>query len=176
MSINQVCLNQTQTTEIITFYRKISTASNVHEYGKSNDPCLRVKHPNDTFQHTINENEVVRLYTYSVGYIYAHRVYPHKYNDDVQISHYCGNPVNRKRSLCIQGTHMTLESRTDNIARKKCHNYIRKFANRYKKIKSNSFTKGKINVQDINDMLNESEKYHECHCSTKHCFISYGKL
>ena len=174
MATNRIQLDYIQYAEIANFWKKLR--KNVHKYGNENDACWRVKTPSRTFQHEFDEDDkTMKLFTYTVGYIYEHREYPNKPDTIFEISHCCGNVNNSKRSLCINGAHMMLETRKQNCERKKCHNYIRKYANQYKK--ESIFNRGEITVQDINTILSKDEQYHSCECTdTKKCFISFGKL
>ena len=150
---------------------------NVHEYGNSTNKCLRVK--------DINKVEVLRTQykKYAIGFIKHWKFDPYEKckGEDLEISHICGNPKNSQQSLCIQGSHMRLESHNENDSRCDCHKYIRKFErswNRNNKYKIN--VKGILTVERVNQQKRDKLKIDpdDINWVCTHvpvCFINYGK-
>lgn len=122
-----------------------------------------------------------------IGFIAYHKYLPfdrkNSDNEKLQISHICGNVTNRKNSLCIEGSHMRLETKKQNLLRRKCHNYIRQFVNECKRF-YDVLTVGTIKVIDVNNRLTlknikclkKYDKRRYCKCKSKKCFINYGKI
>ena len=160
----------------------------VHKYGtKEIDeeyPCLRVRKVKTFKMNEINKElkEPEKLYHYTLGFIKEYKFCPNKANNPgKEISHVCGNASDRKicetnmrqKSLCIEGTHMLLETHDANRKRSRCHKFIRDFEKKYRN-NQNVITKGKITVKYINETI--SDYSIECECENKKCFINYGKI
>ena len=151
---------------------------NIHSYGNPNDkligrPCLRVKNIDKV---TVNNKRYTK---YTIGFMKHHKYNPklETNNPDFlrEISHSCGNPKNTIQSLCIEGSHMRLETHIYNLERHNCHEYIRKFQKANFK-KQNIQTKGTLTIDIINrekQKLNEKSVPRCQHYPV--CFINYGK-
>ena len=152
-------------------------------------PCLRFKTENGILPNLDNNTGIGpnKLTPTQIGFIAHHKYLPfnrRNVNDEkLEISHICGNATNSKNSLCIEGSHMRLETNKQNQDRRKCHNYIRQFVNECKKY-SDVITIGTIKVFDVNKRLTHKgikylRKYGKkccCKCRNKKCFINYGKV
>ena len=153
-------------------------SNNVHKYGYPNDklteePCIRVK---ETEQIKVNGKYYKK---YMIGFINHHHFHPHvmNFHENGEISHICGNPTNKKQSLCIQGSHMCVETHPTNLERKKCHDYIRKFQKRWNGRK-NIETKGTLTVGIVNAEKRNKIHKNDITLQCKHdppCFINYIK-
>ena len=174
------------------WFKKLS--QNTWQYPKADKahrckPCLRFKTENGILPNLENITGVgpSQLTPCQVGFVAYHKYLPfNRTNDDgdtLEISHICGNGKNMKNSLCIQGSHMMLETTKQNKNRRKCHNYIRQFINECKKY-SDVITVGTIKVIDVNKRLTQKgiqylKKYNKrryCKCKNKKCFINFGKI
>lgn len=166
----------------------------VHKYGEANDynyeveikPCLRVR---KIKQYRVNG---YKCRSYTVGFMKEYGYHPNESDGDsdtdsddvsnsdekLEISHECANPRNKKQSLCIEGSHMILETHDKNQKRRICHNYIRKYWNKYRN-NENCTTTGCLTVAIVNNELSElypTEDFNfRCKCDTD-CFINFGKL
>ena len=156
----------------------VEISYNVHRFGHpankvTEDPCIRVKN--------IKKVEVLdeQYKKYAIGFIKYWQFNPYEFVHDLEISHICGNPKNNKQSLCIQGSHMRLESHFINNKRSDCFKYIRKFERSWNR-NNNIDTKGTLTVEKVNqqkrDKLNIDEDDINYTCShDPPCFINYGK-
>ena len=153
----------------------------VHKYGGSEDeviePCLRVR---KIKQYSIGGH---KCRSYTVGFIKHHGYHPNEIIDEetevpLEISHKCANPRNKKQSLCIEGTHMKLETHEANQTRTICHNYIRKYWEKHKNNDS-CITTGPLTVEIVNEQLSNLYPFDvfvfECDCDDD-CFINFGKI
>ena len=157
------------------------------KYGNTNknrifDPCLRVRNMTN---HKI-KNRTWK--SYGVGFMKEYGYLPTTDNK-LEISHICGQPKS-KLSKCIQGSHMKLELQNVNKKRKKCHQYIRKYVNKFKPQpnRHNEYqhvtrTKGSLTVKQINEILRKINKKidmkkprHKCTHYKNPCFINFGEI
>ena len=93
--------------------------------------------------------------------------------DDRHLVHQCGDPKKIKgksESLCVNGAHILLRSRTYNNETEKCFNHIRKFVNKHRCIKAIP-TNGKITVAIANSLWRRPHKKHRCHHTKNPCFV-----
>lgn len=152
-------------------------------------PCLRFKTESGKLPNLDNYTGLgpSKLTPCQVGFIAYHKCLPFNRTTDnnvkLTISHICGNGTNKKNSLCIEGSHMILESKEKNNKRQKCHNYIRQFIYECQRFNDVNTT-GTIKVIDVNKRLTQKgieylkkyKKRHYCKCKSKKCFINYGKI
>lgn len=182
-SEDDVEVDETNHQSISDCYNKL--IKTVHKYGGSkNDddeyivkPCLRVR---KIKQYSVNNH---KCRSYTVGFMKEYGYYPSGIvdtdsNERLEISHECANARNKKQSLCIEGSHMMLETHTENQTRTICHNYIRKYWKRYKNNDSCTTT-GPITVAIVNQQLSNLYRNQvfdfQCECNTD-CFINFGKI
>ena len=173
-------LNTPELTAFEEEYNKIS--NNVFKYGYygSTDnnirPCIRVKDATKI-------HEVISMWypAYKVSYIHNKGYFPNKplreLREKKEISHICGNAENTEISLCIEITHMNLETHKYNISRIKCHDFIRKQVPKYRHY-TQVKTLGTIYVNKLARQINKVKKFNiKKRCShTPKCFINYGKI
>ena len=154
-------------------------------------PCLRFKTDNGilpNLQNLTGDTEGQNTLTpVHIGFIARYKYLPFERKNDndekLEISHICGNARNGKNSLCIEGSHLLLETKEQNQKRRKCHNYIRQFVNECKRY-HDVITVGTIRVFDVNKRLTQKgfkylKKYGErrhCKCKIRKCFINFGKV
>ena len=169
-------------------------------------PCIRVRFndsfPNPLRNYTTDDDERIKSFgcnmmrAYQASFAYHHGTVP---SINHQVSHICGrfqtpSIYNNGWSTCIEPTHMISETSDNNIARRRCHHYIRIFIPAVIEKKRNN-TKQTITVADIQRLVNrqkriniikrlnikQSDTYirnlvdHDCNCNTESCFINYGK-
>ena len=151
---------------------------NVHEFGHPThkvigDHCIRVK--------DINKVKVLgaQYKKYAIGFIKYWQFNPYEFEHDLEISHICGNPKNSQQSLCIQGSHMRLESHYINDKRRECHDYIRKFERSWNR-NEDIDTKGTLTVEKVNQQKRNkfNIRRRDINFACLHdppCFINYGK-
>ena len=181
-------------------FKKLS--KRVYKYGYMNEnikPCIRIRDMNQRHS-TIKTGE----FPYNVGFMKHWECYPKSDLTDYEISHICGNAtvskqlkltqidINlQKRSLCIEGSHMTIEKHKDNMKRRTCHKYIRQFKKQFQKRNRSKYndiiTTGTITPTKINKILKNKlnnitldgfTEHLECPHEKKghECFINYGKI
>ena len=153
--------------------------NNVHQYESSNthiQPCLRIKDPIKVYE------AVSDWYpAYKISFIHHKGYWPNKPIRESraikEISHICGNAENSEVSLCIEISHMNLETHNYNIGRRSCHSFIRKYVPKYRHYESVQ-TRGTIYVNKLAIQINKLKKINlkkRCTHIPK-CFINYGKI
>ena len=143
--------------------------------------CLKVKNGSKKTYKIWLKGKPKTVTPYAIGFMFYHNVYPLKRFK--HISHKCGNIRNKKRSMCIEGRHMKLESPLKNRKRQKCHKFIRDYVSQFSKINCEYATRttGTITVDDINAILNANDIDNlqgyinrvQCNCDES-CFINFG--
>ena len=120
----------------------------VHKYGDPTDDekniCIRLRNTKskkyqNKIKNTIitSDDQPTHLFPYSISYMLNYEI---TINPDPKIflSHICGKPKKGKKKKnrnkaykCINGYHIVEESQKENNKRKKCHNRINKYYNKY---------------------------------------------
>ena len=118
-----------------------------HNNNRGRRPCKRIQNPNKVYR---IKNKQYK--PYQIEWMLANNqlLSQHKQRLNMELSHKCGNPRNKKIASCIQVSHLTLESHQANLQRKKCHYQIRYYINSKKHPKTTQkLTAGPIFVRDI---------------------------
>lgn len=177
------------------------------KYGGTDDinPCIRMRfnelYPNPLRTCKSKDNRIKAfgsnmMRAYQASFVFHNKKIP---SIDYEISHICGRfqqprNYNNSWSTCIEPTHMISETTDDNVARRKCHHYIRIFKSVILNDDTPNGTKRTITVSDIQnkttpqnrkDILKklnyvQNDNYinnlvnHDCNCNHQRCFINYG--
>ena len=99
--------------------------------GRGIKPCKRITRTYYKPDNPLNNHFGATLKAYQASYMYETNSIP---SENEKISHSCANPENLKETLCIEITHMELESQQINMERRRHHYIIREYEkkNRYK--------------------------------------------
>lgn len=159
-----------------------------YQYGGTDEiqSCKRIK-KHQTYNNPIQDyNGNSNIEAYQAKYIVENDIIPSKYE---KISHFCANPLNTKKTLCIESTHMDIEPIWMNNGRRTCHCLIRKYE-RSQRWNGNtpdgplfandvpiSFYNELLKKKGIKRSSKEIQKTgcYSCPHGPNHCFINYTK-
>lgn len=181
-------------------------------YGvKGVNQCIRInrntiKDKQENPLNKINDDNIINKYggnmmrPYQASFIYYKKQIPNVVKG-YYVSHICGlseEPSIYNKSnwnSCIKPQHMISELKAANLARKRCHRFIRLFRFKYLTNTKKSVTNGiKITVGNIKTHTKKDERLqiikqkgikgskadinklanHKCECENGKCFITYG--
>lgn len=151
--------------------------------------CKRIKYKNRYPKRKKIFGKTKTLYHYTIAYAHKHKKLLNYLNYPKHcISHLCGNAYSKtrkgktwktgERSLCINWKHLAIETMKENIKRRNCHRFIRKFYIDFYK-HSDVSVKGKLTVDEIKQRLQDENitDYDAnilcSHSNNKKCFIYY---
>lgn len=161
---------------------------NYYKYGGSDtiEPCKRLKKYKSYNNRIPDYNGSGRIEAYQAKYMMENNTIPSKYQ---KISHFCANPENKKKTLCIESSHMDIEPTLKNNGRKTCHCLIRK-CERAERLNGNT-PNGPLFANDVpikyfNDLLKKkgltrdtskdtNDTTYSCPHGPNYCFINYMK-
>ena len=158
------------------------------KYGGSDtiESCKRITKYKNYHNRIPDYNSNSNIEAYQATYMVHHDIIPSKYQ---RISHFCANPENKKKTLCIEITHMDIESTRRNNGRKTCHCIIRKYERSQRPF--GNTPDGPLYANDVpirfyNDLLKKkgirrskrlmkTTGLYSCPHGPNYCFINYMK-
>jgi len=163
---------------------------NYYLYGGSDEiePCKRIQKYKSYNNRIPDYNGSGRIEAYQARYMAQYKTIPSKYQ---KISHFCANPENKKKTLCIEISHMDIEPTWKNNGRKTCHCLIRKYERAERQF--GNTPDGPLFANDVpikyyNDLLRKkgmrrskrkeikgNNNNYSCPHGPNHCFINYTK-
>eukprot|EP01084_Bolivina_argentea_P040671 75122_1 len=182
MPVNRLSVQQTRQYENIlaTKYKYRYRYGNPSNQSKKT-VCERVRNLSDNYKH--NSIAAAKI----ACEVYVKR----KLNANKVLCHSCAEPYPGRtkfnnvklRGICLTIDHMHERSRKENMERKQCHNYIRKYEKQYRMLNPKKPRKGPLFVNDINRWRgivvdNKTGKRvikFRCKHNPK-CFINYGLI
>eukprot|EP01084_Bolivina_argentea_P040670 75121_1 len=110
--------------------------------------CVRIRNLSDNYKHNSIAPAKIAFEVYAKRKLTKNKV----------LCHSCAEPYpgrtrfnnTKPRGICITKDHMHERDRIENMERKACHNYIRKYEKQYRKSNPNKPRKGALFVNDIN--------------------------